>query len=485
MIFNSLTYAVFLVVVVLCAQFGSIRWRQGLVLAASLAFYGFWRIDFLFLVIFSATVDYVSAGLIHRSTSALHRRVALFLSLLVNLGLLLAFKYAQMLVSALTAMLGILGFGVTVELPVWVLPLGISFYTFQTISYTIDVYRGVREPVRGFGLFLTYVMFWPQLVAGPILRADEVVPQLTRMDRASPGQIQLGFRRVVQGLFKKIVLADNIAPIVDFGFGLDPAVLGTLDVWTLAFAFGLQIYWDFSGYSEIALGSAMMVGIHFPENFRFPYLATSPRDFWKRWHISLSAWIRDYLYLPLMGAQFGRRSVGGIDGSAGRGVSAFRGVTALFLTWFIMGLWHGAAWRFAIWGVWHALLIQAYRQVSVASWGTVRFLKSPVIHWALTIGAVMLGWVFFRADTLFEAMLMVGRAADLSFLSVMSLKENHYLVVFLGFVGLMLHALLSASRLEMPSGRLALVWRGVATGAMLALCALYLGGDVAFIYFQF
>jgi len=288
-----------------------------MIFLASLTFYGFWRVEFLPVMLASTIVDYGAARAIHATDDERRRRIYLGLSLCVNLGLLFYFKYLIFFASNGTGLLRSIGFDVAD--PEWniILPLGISFYTFQTISYTVDVYRRIIAPQRDFVLYACFVTFFPQLVAGPILRAREVIDQLSVRPRFSLTDFTVGIRRILSGLFLKVVLADNIASLVDAGFRQPIDGLGALDVWTLAFLFGFQIYFDFSAYSHIALGSARLMGIPFPENFNFPYLATSPREFWKRWHISLSSWIRDYLYLPLMGEAVRDDSRGGLAADEG------------------------------------------------------------------------------------------------------------------------------------------------------------------------
>lgn len=433
MLFNSLTYLAFMALIVPAFWLGTPTARRLIILAGSITFYAFWRPDFVALVVLSAAVDFFAAQRIHESQKVSSRRLFLSLSLGINLGLLILFKYSAFIADSASTALHWLGIEHRIDLPDFVLPLGISFYTFQTISYTIDVYRSVQKPVRSFSRFLSYVMFWPQLVAGPILRAGEVIPQLDAVRTPRLEEVSWGLRRFIFGLFKKVVLADSIAVIVDEGFGLPAGALGTLDAWTLAFAFGLQIYFDFSGYSEMAVGSAAMIGIRFPENFNWPYLADSPREFWKRWHISLSAWIRDYLYLPLTGAQFRSGSTGGIEASTvGIRANAARMSGALFGTWFIMGLWHGAAWQFAVWGLWHAALIQIYRLLTQHL--PLRAMsKLTWAGWPLTIAGSMLGWLFFRANDLDQAFHLLGTALDPTQLGLMAMRENSYLVVALFF----------------------------------------------------
>ena len=317
---------------------------------ASIVFYGFWRFDFVALMLVSSTTDYFVSLAMARLENQTRRGALLAISLTINLTLLFVFKYLLFAVDNAWMMLQ--WFGVDSPPPDLniILPLGISFYTFQTISYSVDVYRRFIQPEKDYILYSVYVMYFPQLVAGPILRASEVIPQLRARPEFQLSNLIEGIQRILFGLFLKVVLSDNIAGIVDDGFAIDASLHSALDVWTLAFLFGFQIYFDFSSYSHIAIGAAKMMGVSFPENFNFPYLATSPRDFWRRWHISLSSWIRDYLYLPLAGARVRDKSVGGLATAAEGNEQRLNVSRALFFTWAIMGFWHGAAWKFLFWG---------------------------------------------------------------------------------------------------------------------------------------
>jgi len=411
-LFNSWGYLLFLCLAVPLHWLArGPRTRLWILGAFSLLFYGLWRWDFLLLIVFSAGVDFIASLRIAASEVPRVRRTWLTLSLVINLGLLVFFKYTLFLYDNLRGAAGLLG----ERWPEWqelgpsiLLPLGISFYTFQTISYTIDVYRRVVAPTRSFASFLTYVTFWPQLIAGPILRVSEVLPQLESQRRLRRTDVELGLRLVVIGLFEKIVLADNLAPMADEAFAHAPGAMTALDAWVAAFLFGLQIYFDFSGYSRIAIGSARLLGLEFPENFAWPYLARSPREFWQRWHISLSAWIRDYLYLPLTGQTFRTRSAstGGIAvATEGRD----RRTPALLATWFLMGLWHGAAWTFALWGLYHALLILAYRKLRALSWLVEH---SALISRAVMLALAMAGWIAFRSQSMGQALTLYGKLLD-------------------------------------------------------------------------
>ena len=356
----------------------------------------------------SVGVDYFAASAIERTQSTIKRRLLLITSLTANLGLLAYFKYTIFFIENLNGAFSLLDTAANITIPDILLPIGISFYTFQSISYTIDVYRRFIPAQRDFLLFANYVVFFPQLIAGPVLRAREVFWQLDKRPRFNTENIAIGIRRILIGLFLKVVFADNIAGFVDNGYALSPATLSAWDVWCLAILFGFQIYFDFSAYSHIAIGSARLMGIKFPENFNFPYIATSPKEFWRRWHISLSSWIRDYLYLPLCGAKVRDESVGGLEVASQKdSTSTGRRIAALITTWAIMGLWHGAAYGFILWGIWHAGLILLYRL-----WSAV--MKTPRViavlgGWAITFPLVMLGWIPFRASSLDDAVSMIGR----------------------------------------------------------------------------
>ena len=302
MLFNTLSYVVFLALVVTAYWLIPRNARMYLLLAASLVFYALWRVEFVFLIAFSAFIDYYFSLKIHAEQRARWRTVWMVTSLSINLALLVYFKYTYFIVDNIRLVGDLTGNDWRFDPGRIILPLGISFYTFLSISYTLDVYRRLFEPVRSFSLYLTYVMFWPHMIAGPILRAHELIPQIVRPAPLHRDRFADGVRKILFGLFLKVGLADQIAPLVDTAFAADPAKLSALDVWTMSFAFGFQIYFDFAGYSMIAIGSARLLGVRFPENFNWPYLAASPREFWKRWHITLSSWIRDYLYLPLSGA---------------------------------------------------------------------------------------------------------------------------------------------------------------------------------------
>ena len=486
MIFNSVTYLLFLALVVSLFWVLPKQQRLWLIFLASSTFYGFWRPEFLAIMFLSATTDYFVAMRIEATQNQASRRWWLLLSLSVNIGLLCYFKYLFFVVDNAVTVLNL--FGMDVRAPVLdiVLPLGISFYTFETISYVVDVYRRFIPAERNFVMYGCFVTFFPKLVAGPILRAAEMLPQFAVEPVFRLDTFVSGLRRILFGLFLKVVLADNISPLVDAGF-LQPAnTLSALDVWTLAFLFGFQIYFDFSAYSSIAIGSARLMGIHVPENFNFPYLATSPRDFWQRWHISLSSWIRDYLYLPLQGLKVRDRSSGGLAVDVGENKNTRHPLIALFLTWAIMGLWHGANWTFVIWGLYHATLIAAYR---IFSRKTLQFpsLIRTYFGWAITLPLVMAGWIPFRAKTVDDTLAMFTKLFSPRDYLWLGMRENIYLVT-----ALLLIICLATYAVHFFKGKLQLrwIWASFAleTGIMSVVIALnfvFLRPISQFIYFQF
>ena len=430
---------------------------------------------------FSVVVDWWVA--LRMSGTAEKQRVKfLFLSIVTNMGLLFYFKYLMFFADNFTSLANVFGANLDPILINIILPLGISFYTFQTISYTVDVYRRNIAPEKDFLLYACYVTFFPQLVAGPILRASEVLKQFVQRKSFCFEHIIFGARRILYGLFLKVVLADNIGPMVDQGYSLPVESMSALDVWTLAFLFGFQIYFDFSAYSHIALGSARLLGIVFPENFNFPYLASSPRDFWRRWHISLSSWIRDYLCLPLTRAKGFDRSIGGLTiATSQKGNSR-----ALYVTWAIMGLWHGASWTFVLWGVYHALIISIYRLVSpLGKKLNERFkLVGGVV---CTLPLMMLGWIPFRAESLNQAFEMWRKVFDPSAYFWLGMRENVYLITFILIVGILLASFLrKVFFTNLPTlnwGRQLVDFTAIAV--MVALVVVFLRPISQFIYFQF
>ena len=340
MSFNSLEYVLFLLIVfaLFWVTVRARALRTVLLLVASWIFYMSWNATFIFLIVGSTLLDYWVGLRIHASSNPRTRRAYLFLSLAGNLGALGLFKYADFFIEAVSVALA--GMGVHVE-PAYldlVLPVGISFYTFQTLSYTIDIYRGRLEPTRNLVEFATFVAFFPQLVAGPIVRAREFLPQLGRRPMLDADRAGNGMFLVLRGMTKKVVIADFLAVNYIDRVWDDPGAWSSGEVWLATAAYSWQLYYDFSGYTDIARGSAKLFGLELPENFRRPLQATSVADFWNRWHLTLSTWMRDYVYIPLGGSRHGR------------GRKYFN----IFVTFMVTGLWHGAGWTFLAFALWHA-----------------------------------------------------------------------------------------------------------------------------------
>ena len=363
-----------------------------LIVVGSLIFYGAWNYRFIPLLVFSGVADYLIAQAIGRAETQAAKKRWVTLSVAINLGILGLFKYADFVLVSVADFLGL--FGIDADLPTlaWVLPVGISFYTFQSLSYTIDVYRGEMEPRKGLVEFVAALSFFPQLVAGPILRARQILPQMHELPIPTWEEAKRGFLLITAGVLKKTV-ADLLAVPVARAFdSVEPVSL--LETWTGVLAFAGQIYGDFAGYTDMAIGLALLLGFKIPLNFNLPYFAVSPVDFWRRWHISLSTWLRDYLYISLGGNRTGHR---------------FRNV---MITMLLGGLWHGAAWTFVVWGFFHGLLISAsHRLGKIRALAT--FHESPsravqLAKWALTFYLVLIGWVLFRAQSLGSAAAMLG-----------------------------------------------------------------------------
>ena len=391
MLFNSLVFWIFFAIVLALYRFLPHTQQNRMLLVASYVFYGYWDYRFLSLLLVSTLVDYFVAHWIDGSRTQTRKRNILLISIVANLGLLGFFKYYNFFSRELSVALE--GIGLSVPLPFLdvVLPVGISFYTFQTMSYTIDVYRGVTKPARNFADFALYVSFFPQLVAGPIERSNHLLPQILRPRSATTEQFIEGLYHILFGLFKKVVVADNMAPIVNHIFSRPVAELTGPEILLGIYAFAFQIYGDFSGYSSIAQGIAKWMGFDLSWNFKMPYLSASPSEFWQRWHISLSQWLRDYLYIPLGGNR------GGLA----------RTQRNLMLTMFLGGLWHGAAWTFVLWGIYHGLLLMVYRVAEYTGrLANIRVPESRILRMVNVVfffHLICISWLLFRAESVGQA----------------------------------------------------------------------------------
>jgi alginate O-acetyltransferase complex protein AlgI len=383
MLFNSFAYALFLPAVVLAYFALPQKRRWLLLLVASCGFYMAFVPLFILILAFTILVDYAS-GILIEGASGQRRKAFLAASIAANVSVLAAFKYFNFLSINATALLHLAGASASLPLLHLVLPIGLSFHTFQSMSYTIEVYRGQQPAERHLGIFALYVMFFPQLVAGPIERPQNLLPQFRREARFDADRTVSGLRLILWGLFKKIAIADALAPAVDNAYS-HPAAFSGGALLVATYFFSLQIYCDFSGYSDVAIGSARILGFELMRNFDHPYEAGSIPDFWRRWHLSLSTWFRDYVYLPLGGGRQHKR----------------RNLAIVFL---LSGLWHGASWTFVVWGALHAVYMMAHDFVKAPRTQLGRGLRV-----LLTFHLVAFAWVFFRAPSLGEAAFILAR----------------------------------------------------------------------------
>lgn len=427
MLFNSIDFAVFLPIVFVLYWFVTqkhLKLQNALIVVASYVFYGWWDWRFLSLIVFSTLVDY-SIGLWLGKTKAQHKRlVLLWLSILVNLGFLGFFKYYNFFVDNFVTAFSFFGAAIQPNTLNIILPVGISFYTFQTLSYTIDVYRRKLEPTKDVVAFAAFVSFFPQLVAGPIERATNLLPQFYQQRQFNYSKAVDGLRQILWGLFKKIVIADNCAVFVNTIFDGHAGYSGsTLFLGAVFFAF--QIYGDFSGYSDIAIGTARLFGFNLKQNFAFPYFSRDMAEFWRRWHISLSTWFRDYLYIPL-------------GGSRGRKGMQLRNVLIIFL---VSGFWHGANWTFIVWGALNAAyflpLLWTNRNRKhtnvVAEHSKLPSVKELLLM-GLTFVATVLAWVVFRADNIGHAVAYLKGIFQSSLLSIPEIRPSFLLLFILVFI---------------------------------------------------
>ena len=385
MVFNSWQFIFFFLAVYLVYIYlPRYRWQNYLLLIASYVFYGSWDWRFLSLIWISTIVDYVVGLAMYASSDRFRRKVLLTLSVVTNLGILGFFKYYNFFTENLRILLAGLGIDCLSGRLEIILPVGISFYTFQTMSYTIDIYRGEMKPTRNLADFALFVAFFPQLVAGPIERAKRLLPQFLKKREIDEASFVQGVWLLFWGLYKKICIADNLAFISDrvyAGSGSATCVMAYLG----AVAFTIQIYCDFSGYTDIARGCARLLGFDLMRNFDLPFFAENPRDYWRRWHISLSTWLRDYLYVPLGGNRKGR----------------FRTYLNLFLTMTLGGLWHGAAWNYVLWGMYHGVLLMGHRLLLEIEGTSVllgKQIRTASVKIFLMFNAVVFGFIIFRSS---------------------------------------------------------------------------------------
>ena len=474
MLFNSWEFAVFFVGVLLLYRQLATRQQNVLLLVASYVFYGWWDWRFLSLIWISTIVDYLVARRLGESATT-RRRAVLMISIVTNLGLLGFFKYFNFFVDSAAVLIESVGLHANLPMLRVVLPVGISFYTFQTLGYTIDVYRGKAKPETDPITFATYVAYFPQLVAGPIERATHLLPQLRAPRVVDSDRLASGALLILIGLTRKVAIADPLAGIVDRAFA-DPAVWGSADLVVAVAAFAVQIYCDFAGYSDIARGTSRMLGIELMQNFNHPYFATDITAFWHRWHISLSTWLRDYLYIPL-------------GGNRGSRLFTYRN---LMITMLLGGLWHGAAWTFVVWGGIHGValvlhkMLTGTRPAQPPAEGGARAPSTAhrLLGWAICTIVVLFAWIFFRAQTFGGAYEMIVGITSLRG----GLPEAATTMTFFALLALLLLIDIPQYRRGTHTAMIEWHWivRGLVYAAFILLIVLLTPeDDVPFIYFQF
>jgi len=467
MLFNSPEYLALFTVAMLVGWL-FVGWPRFRVIGLALLSFYFYAANnewLILLLLTSTQIDYWVGGAMARSEDPKVRRRLLWVSLVGNLGMLGFFKYFNFFAGSAQAVAEAVGLEMAWQPWDIVLPIGISFYTFQSLSYTIDIYRGHLKPERSWWDFSFFVAFFPQLVAGPIVRASDFLPQVHKRPSITADGVTSGLHLIMRGLFKKIVLADFLAATADAAFGA-PGEVGTLGAWIGLYAFTFQIYFDFSGYSDIAIGCARLLGYRLPDNFNLPYAAASFSDFWRRWHISLSTWLRDYLYIPLGGNRM--RSRWGV----------YRN---LMITMILGGLWHGAAWHFVLWGLAHGLYLAVERAASSRRTEA----QAGILRRLLVFHAVVFTWLLFRVDSTAHlgdyivSLLGMGQGVTI-------LTRAHVAVMLLCIVAWVTQQVALRVDFDRLVLRLPVAAQGLVHAALIVVVLIFNSrGATPFIYFQF
>lgn len=480
MLFNSLEFLVFLPIVFLLYWFvfRTRKWQNLLVVVASYTFYGWWDWRFLFLIALTSICSFASGWLIeHYEGHRQRQRWVSAANIVLNLGILGVFKYYNFFVENLDALLRSLGWqldGVTINI---LLPVGISFYTFQALSYTIDVYQKKLPATHDVVEFFAYISFFPQLVAGPIERATNLLPQFQRQRTFDYTQAVDGMRQMLWGFLKKLVIADNCATLVNEYWNQYDALPG-MTLFLLGVLFTFQIYCDFSGYSDIAIGCARLFGFNLMRNFNFPYFSRSIPEFWRRWHISLTTWFRDYIYFPLGGSRCDKWKI----------------IRNVYIVWAISGLWHGANWTFVCWGLFHATLLAIYNVFSintkyehVVAYGHYLPSIKEALQMALTFVLTIIGWIIFRAESMTQAAEYLTAMVRNKFFDPSLLYKKPYLLF-----GMALLAIEWLQRDKQHALQFSAIkpfnYRAVRWGIyflIIMMISIYAGASQQFIYFQF
>jgi D-alanyl-lipoteichoic acid acyltransferase DltB (MBOAT superfamily) len=489
MLFNSLDFAIFfpIVFILYWVLAKNLTLRNVLILIASYVFYGWWDWRFLILIVISSLVDFLVGKAIDKTDNKAKRKSFLVISLLVNLGFLVYFKYTNFFIDTFVDAFTLFGKNIEVTTLNIILPVGISFYTFQTLSYTIDIYRNQLKSTNNALAFFSFVAFFPQLVAGPIERASHLLPQFYKTYKFNYNQIKSGLLLIAFGLFKKMVIADRAAIIVNQVYN-NPNDYKGVEVIIATILFAFQIYCDFSAYSDIAIGTARTMGFDLMKNFDSPYFSKSITEFWRRWHISLSTWFRDYVYIPLGGSRNGK----------------YNTYKNLFLVFLISGLWHGAAINFVIWGALHGLVIvlekatykkrlKLYKRLGLDK----NIFSNKLFFASITFTIVCFAWVFFRADTFNNAQILIKSVFSNNFIILFTDQvyklglERGNLIILLVFISLLLFFEIIYNRNKVVSfiNKQSIVFRWttyITIIFVIIIFGIYGGEDKSqFIYFQF
>ena len=482
MLFNSIDFAVFLPIVFLLYWLlanKSLKLQNALIVLASYLFYGWWDWRFLSLILFSTLVDYTIGRKLKSEKNQTKRKILLWISIFVNLGFLGFFKYANFFLDNFTAAFSFFGSEIATHSLDIILPVGISFYTFQTLSYTIDVYKQKLEPTNDFIVFSAFVSFFPQLVAGPIERATNLLPQFYKKRTFELSKAVDGMRQILWGLFKKIVIADSCAELANQIFNNSAEMNGsTLVLGALFFTF--QIYGDFSGYSDIAIGTSRLFGFNLMQNFKFPYFSRDIAEFWRRWHMSLSTWFRDYLYIPLGGSRGG----------------TWMKVRNTFLIFIVSGFWHGANWTFIAWGTLHAiyflplLLTNKNRNnLEIVAQGNYLPTARELLQMLSTFTLTVFAWIIFRTNDITHAFHYISEIFSASILETPKLSDSKDAIITMLLVFIFIFIEWLGRESQFALEHLGLKWKRPLRHALYYTIIIALfwcnGKEQQFIYFQF
>ena len=382
MVFSSIVYLLYFLPLFLFIYYLiDKKYKNGVLLLGSIFFYAWGAPKFIFVILFTTFLDFHLVSWMDKSTSEIKRKLLLLLSISINLGLLFYFKYSNFFIENVNAVLSLFG-DKQIHWTKLILPIGISFYTFETITYVVDIYRRIHKPLTKFWDYQLYIILFPKLIAGPIIRYHELADQITERKEVIDDKLT-GFYRFALGLAKKVLIANQMGQLADDVFASNYSELGALTAWVGSIAYTFQIYFDFSGYSDMAIGLAKMIGFKFPENFNNPYISQSITEFWRRWHITLGNWMRNYLYIPL----------------GGNKVSATRLYFNLWIVFLASGLWHGASWSFIFWGAYHGFFLVIER----AFLGNILLKIGKIPSMLFTFFIVNIGWIFFRIEKITDA----------------------------------------------------------------------------------